>query len=81
MLLSVLLFYLAMLLLGFLWVWETRGTFTSALAWPLNWCFYAALPVSAVLGVWYGSRRLKNGQYSELDAAVDETSHGTRGAD
>jgi len=50
MLSGVLVFYLAVLVLGFLWVWETRGTSTSALKWPLNWFFYAALPTSALGG-------------------------------
>jgi len=81
MLLGVLLFYLAMLVFGFMWVWQTRGTSTSALKWPLNWFFYAALPVSAVLGAWYSLRRLKRGQYSELDATVDESGGLSGGAD
>lgn len=81
MLLGVLLFYLAMLVLGFMWVYETRGTSTSALKWPLNWFFYAALPTSAVLGAWYSLRRLKSGQYSELDAALDESGQPTGGGD
>ena len=65
-LVSVLLFYMAMLVLGLMWVRETSGTSTSALKWPLNWFFYAALPVSAMLGAWYSLRRLKSGEYSEL---------------
>ena len=72
-LVGVLLFYLAMLLLGFMWVHQTSGTSTSALKWPLNWFFYAALPTSAVLGAWYSLRRLKRGQYAELDTAADES--------
>ena len=81
MLLGVLLFYLAMLVLGLMWVYETRGTSTSALKWPLNWFFYAALPVSAVLGSWYSLRRLKRGEYSELDATADESGQLTGGTD
>jgi len=50
MLSGVLVFHLAMLVLGFLWVWETRGTSTSALKWPLNWFFCAAPPTSALGG-------------------------------
>lgn len=73
MLLGVLLFYLAMLVLGFMWVWETRGTSTSALKWPLNWFFYAALPVSAIPGVWYCLQRLRSGRYSELDSTSKES--------
>lgn len=81
MLLGVLVFYLAMLLLGFMWVYETRGTSTSALRWPLNWVFYAALPVSAVPGAWYAFRRLLRGQYSELDVAADPAAGPAGGSD
>lgn len=81
MLLGVLLFYLAMLVLGFMWVYQTRGTSTSALGWPLNWFFYAALPVSAVPGAWYSFRRLIRGQYSELDAAGDQAGGPAGGSD
>ncbi len=80
-LLGVLLFYLAMLVLGFMWVYETSGTWTSALGWPLNWFFYAALPVSAVLGAWYSLRRLGSGEYSELDATADESGGPSGGTD
>jgi len=81
MLVGVLLFYLAMLVLGFMWVHQTQGTSTSALKWPLNWFFYAALPVSAALGAWYALRRLQSGQYAELDATVDESDGRTGGSD
>jgi len=81
MLVGVLLFYLAMVVLGFMWVYETSGTWTSALAWPLNWFFYAALPTSAVLGAWYGLRRLGSGQYAELDVTADEPDQRTGGSD
>jgi TRAP-type C4-dicarboxylate transport system permease small subunit len=80
-LVGVLLFYLAMLVLGFMWVYETSGTSTSALKWPLNWFFYAALPTSAALGAWYAVRRLKRGQYAELDATADESGPATGGSD
>jgi TRAP-type C4-dicarboxylate transport system permease small subunit len=80
-LVGVLLFYLAMLVLGFMWVYETSGTSTSALKWPLNWFFYAALPASAALGAWYAVRRLKRGQYAELDATADESGPATGGSD
>ena len=42
-------FSLAMTVLGFFWVYEMRGAITSALKWPINWFFYAALPVSSLL--------------------------------
>ncbi len=81
MLLGVALFYVAMIVLGFMWVYETRGTSTSALKWPLNWALYGALPTSAVLGAWYSLARLKRGQYSELDASADESGQPSGGAD
>lgn len=64
---GVCLFQAAMVVLGFLWVWSTRGTYTSALQWPLNLLFYAALPSSAVLGVWYAFRRLIRGEFAEKE--------------
>lgn len=62
---SVTLFFLATLVLGAMWVHETSGTLTSALGWPLNWFFYAALPASSLLGVYYAVRRFVNRQFSE----------------
>ncbi len=81
MLVGVLLFNLAMSVLGFMWVYQTSGTSTSALKWPLHWFFYAALPISALLGAWYSLRRLKSGQYAELDVTVDESGRLTGGTD
>ncbi|RMG84100.1 MAG: TRAP transporter small permease [Bacteroidetes bacterium] len=34
---------------GFYWVADLRGSFSPALGLPLNWLFYAALPVSTTL--------------------------------
>jgi TRAP-type C4-dicarboxylate transport system permease small subunit len=52
---------------GFLWVGETAGTSTPALRLPLNWVFYAALPVTAALSCYFAVRRLRSGQYAEMD--------------
>lgn len=57
-LICIALFHAALIVLGFCWVWSTRGTHTSALQWPLNIFFYAALPCSAMLTLWYALRRL-----------------------
>ncbi len=62
------LFHIALIILGFLWVRATRGTLTSALQWPLNLLFYAALPCTALLALWYGARRLLRGEFREMDA-------------
>jgi TRAP-type C4-dicarboxylate transport system permease small subunit len=69
------LFQIAMIVLGFMWVYAARGTLTSALQWPLNLLFYAALPCTALLSLWYAARRLVRGEYREMD--VDESSTGS----
>ena len=61
------LFFLAMTVLGFLWVFETRASLTSTLQWPLNWFFYAALPLTSLTGVLCGIRRLVRGEFGELE--------------
>lgn len=66
---GVCLFHAALCVLGLLWVWATRGTVTSALQWPLNWFFYAALPVSSALSLVYGVRRLRRGEFTERDTS------------
>ncbi|MCF7847540.1 MAG: TRAP transporter small permease [Kiritimatiellales bacterium] len=71
MLVGICLFQAGMVVLGAAWVWSTRGSFTSALQWPLNLLFYAALPCSAALGLWYAIRRLMRGEFSERDALED----------
>lgn len=68
---GVFVFYAAMLVLGGLWVWSARGSYTSALQWPLNLLFYAALPCSAALGCWYALRRLLRGEFSEKQPLED----------
>jgi TRAP-type C4-dicarboxylate transport system permease small subunit len=65
--------YLAALtVLGAQWVWATRGACTSALQWPLNLFFYAALPCSSALSLGYAIRRLRRGEFSERDVESDE---------
>jgi TRAP-type C4-dicarboxylate transport system permease small subunit len=71
MLIGVGLFHGALVILGGCWVWSTRGSYTSALQWPLNLFFYAALPCSAALALWYAIRRLIRGEFSET-ASVSE---------
>ncbi len=57
---------------GVMWVKETQGTYTSALGLPLNIVFYAALPAASLMSVWFAVKRLKAGQFSELDAGSGE---------
>ena len=69
---GVCLFQVALVVLGVMWVWSTRGSYTSALQWPLNLFFYAALPCTAALGAWYALRRLLSGAYSESDVTDEK---------
>ena len=81
MLLGVCGFQAAMVVLGLMWVWSTRGSYTSSLQWPLNLFFYAALPCTAALGVWYTLRRLLRGEYAENDVTAEELSEALAGGD
>ena len=44
--------------LGFQWVWLNASSLTPALGLPLNYACYAALPVAAILGLYFAVRRL-----------------------
>ena len=66
-------FNAVLIMLGLLWVVQTRGTYTPALGMPLNWVFYSALPSTALLSVWFGIRRLRSGQYAEQANNTDES--------
>jgi TRAP-type C4-dicarboxylate transport system permease small subunit len=68
----ILAFNIFLVVAGLLWVHETRGTYTPALGLPLNWIFYAALPLTAVLCCYFAVRRLMVGQYAELDVGQEE---------
>lgn len=57
---------------GAMWVKETHGTYTSALVLPLNIVFYAALPVTSIMSLWFAVRRFRTGRFSELDAGAGE---------
>jgi TRAP-type C4-dicarboxylate transport system permease small subunit len=81
MLAGVCAFQLMLTVLGFMWVWSTRGTYTSALQWPLNLFFYAALPCTSALGVWYTLRRLRRGEYAENDVTAEELTEALQGGD
>jgi TRAP-type C4-dicarboxylate transport system permease small subunit len=79
MLSGVCAFQAALVVLGLMWVRATRGSYTSALQWPLNLFFYAALPTTSSLGVWYALRRLLRGEYAENDVAAEELSDALEG--
>lgn len=81
MLLAVCGFQAALVVLGLMWVWATRSSYTSTLQWPLNLFFYAALPATAALSVWYTVRRLLRGHYAEGDVTAQEVSELLKGGD
>ena len=56
---------------GLVWVQQTSGTYTPALGLPLNWIFYAALPLTAGLGCYFAVKRLMTGQYAEMDVGQE----------
>ncbi len=78
-LIGISLFHFFLIVTGFCWVWSTRGTYTSALQWPLNIFFYAALPCSAILTLWYTLRRLVYAEFSEHTAIDDLSTHHDQG--
>lgn len=68
----VLLLQLALLVLGTAWVWSTRGSKTSALQLPLNLVFYAALPTTLLLSLYYTISRLMRGKHTMQDHTKEE---------
>ncbi len=68
----VLVLYAFFIVAGFTWVWKTSGTHTSSLQLPLNWVFYAALPVTGLLGLYYCIRRFRTGEVAELELGTGE---------
>lgn len=68
----ILAFNVFLVVAGFFWVKETSGTTTPALGLPLNWIYYAALPLTAILSCYFGVRRLMAGQYAEIDVGQEE---------
>jgi len=72
-------FQVVMVWIGFAWVWSVRGSLTSAFQWPLNWCFYAALPVGMLLAAAYSLRRLRRAEFTESGSAPEQTDDPGRG--
>ncbi len=68
----ILAFNVFLVVAGFLWVGETSGTYTPALGLPLNWIYYAALPLTGLLSCYFAIRRLMAGQYAEMDIGQEE---------
>lgn len=48
----------AMAIIGFYWVYHSRGLYSSALGLPVNIALYGALPISAIAGIWYSVKRI-----------------------
>jgi len=81
MLVMVCVFHALLVIVGGLWVWTTRGSYTSALQWPLNLVFYAALPLTSLVGAWYSVRRLVRGEFTEQDVVEEECLAAEQGGD
>jgi len=58
-------FFASMVVIGWCWVYHSRGLQSSALGLPVNIVLYGALPLTSMLGVWYGVKRFKE-EWSEL---------------
>ncbi len=52
-------FFASMVVIGGCWVYYSRGLQSSALGLPVNIVLYGALPLTSMLGVWYGVKRLR----------------------
>ena len=72
----VLVFNVVLVVFGMQWVFESAGFITPALGLPLNWVLFAPLPVSALLSLVYGVRRLIRGEYAELDVGAEKSAEG-----
>ena len=70
-LLLVTAFNLVLVVAGVIWAYEARSAFTPALKLPLSGIFFAALPATAALNVWFCVRRLRAGQYAERDPSLN----------
>lgn len=58
-------FFASMVVIGGCWVYHSRGLQSSALGLPVNIVLYGALPLTSMLGVWYGIKRLRE-KWSDL---------------
>lgn len=47
-----------LIITGFIWVFEISGSYSSALGFPLNWFFYAALPITSLVALFYAIKQL-----------------------
>jgi len=68
----ILAFNVFLVIAGFSWVYQTSGAYTPALGLPLNWIYYAALPLTAILCCYFAVQRFIAGQYAELEVGQDE---------
>jgi len=68
-------FNLFLLLAGWIWVYQTAGTSTSGLKLPLNWVFYAALPITAMINIYYALGQLREGPVVQDHPSEDPETH------
>jgi TRAP-type C4-dicarboxylate transport system permease small subunit len=52
------LFFITTVILGFLLVSYTSGTYSPALSLPVNCVFYATLPIASLMGIYYSTTKL-----------------------
>jgi TRAP-type C4-dicarboxylate transport system permease small subunit len=66
----IVLFHIFLFFSGIAWTISTHGSFTSSLKMPLNLIFYAAIPVSAVMTLFFSWKRFQEGSYTELESGT-----------
>lgn len=70
-LLCVICLSLFFIVVGFIWVYKIRESYSPALGLPVNWLLYGALPATSILSLIFGikwllkSRNQKNHQYKD----------------
>ncbi len=66
----IVLFHIFLFFSGIAWTISTHGSFTSSLKMPLNLIFYAAIPVSAAMTLFFSWKRFQEGSYTELESGT-----------
>ena len=65
-------FLILLAILGFMLVVRTANTLSPALSLPINYVFYASLPVTGLLGIYYAIARIISTLRSESQHADKE---------
>ena len=60
-------FLVLIVMLGFMLVYRTAGTVSPALSLPINYVYYAALPVTFLLGIYYTVKKIVSMVHAEGD--------------